>query len=594
MEEYSVKIDSRLRGNDTGDHHSVMETKEQVILVIDDSPSNIKVLVDTLKAEGFSTAIARNGETGLQRAEMLQPTLILLDVMMPEMDGFETCRRLKAKKATKEIPVIFMTALDSPDDKLTGLSLGAVDYVTKPFQVEEVLARVRIHHTLRQLQNQLQEENLRFRILEEATFEGLLIHEQGRILELNETLAAMFAYRRDEILGKALGEFLTRDSQRLVQRQLTVPDDLPHNIEGIAQDGSTLQLQIQGKSMPFKGRDVRVVAVRDIGWRQSLESENLSLRATLQKRDRFGKLIGRSLNMQKVYERITKAASSTGTVIIYGETGTGKELAAQTIFDLGDEYKKVFIPFNCGAITESLFESQLFGYKKGAFTGADRDTPGYFERAEGGTLFLDEIGELSPAMQTKLLRVLNDKSYTRVGDTRPRKADVRIIAATNKNLRELSSKGKFREDLFYRLHVLALDLPALRQRKDDIPLLIQHFLKLYTPEGRSAPEIPEMLFERFLSYEWPGNVRELGNEVYRFVTTGEPEFQGHLPRHASDGVELTKIRREGRNFQEIIEEVERQVLAEALIQYDHNRENTAEALQLPIRSLYRKIKKYGL
>ena len=571
-----------------------MKTEKQVILVIDDNPNNIKVLMETLQVEGFPTAIARNGATGLHRAKRLRPSLILLDVMMPEMDGFETCRRLKADEATKEIPVIFMTALDSPDDKLTGLSQGAVDYITKPFQVEEVLARVRIHHTIRQLQEQLQEENLRFRILEEATFEGLLIHEQGCILEFNETLATMFGYNRDEAIGKDIGDFLSVDSQQFVQRQLAVPDDLPHNIEGITKDGSSLQLQIQGKTMPFQGRKVRVVAVRDISWRQSLESENLSLRATLQKRERFGKLIGKSLSMHKVYERITTAAATTGTVIIYGETGTGKELVAHTVFELSDAYKKVFLPINCGAITESLFESQLFGYKKGAFTGADHDTPGYFERAEGGTLFLDEIGELSLSMQTKLLRVLNDKSYTRVGDTRPRKADVRIIAATNKNLRELAKKGEFREDLFYRLHVLALDLPPLRQRKDDIPLLIQHFLKLYTPNGTALPDIPDMIYEQFLSYEWPGNVRELTNEVYRFITTGEPEFQGAFSQNSEESGAFRHVHKEGQSFQSILDDLERQVLAEALIRYDHNRENTAEALQLSIRSLYRKIKKYGL
>jgi PAS domain S-box-containing protein len=563
------------------------------ILVVDDKKENLLVLRQILKKQGYNVQTANNGQAALEAAQATPPDLVLLDIMMPGMKGYEVCRHLKTGEKTRDIPVIFITALSETEDKLKGFEAGGVDYITKPFQPKEVVARVKAHLTIRHLQQQFQQECDRFRGLSEATFEGIVIHDQGNIIEVNQAIATMLGYSREDLIGKNILEFVPSEYHEMALHKIQTNDETPYELEAKRKDGSIFPIEIQAKIIHWQGHKVRMSAVRDITWRRKLEQENLTLKATLSTRDHFGLLVGESPAIHKIYERIASAAASDDTIIIYGETGTGKELVARTIFELSEQHTKNFVPVNCGAIQETLFEPQFFGYRKGAFTGAERDTLGYFDQARGGTLFLDEVGELTLTMQAKLLRVLQDGEYTPVGATTSRTADVRIIAATNRELRELVQEGKVREDFFHRLHVIALNVPPLRWRKEDIPLLITHFLAQRSSANETPPTIPGNIVEQLLAYDWPGNVRELFNELRRYLTTGELELSGaHLAR--PDRNSGLMIEPDGRTFNDIIEEVEKHLIANALVQHNGNKVKTAETLQIPLRSLHRKIKKYQL
>ena len=285
---------------------------------------------------------------------------------------------------------------------------------------------------------------------------------------------------------------------------------------------------------PFRNEEIRLV-VQNALERKILRQENRELKRELGQRNSFAGLIGKSKPMQRVYELIEKVAASNVNVLISGESGTGKELVARAIHYQGKRSGRPFVPVNCGAIPENLLESELFGHEKGSFTGAIQQKRGLFEVADGGTLFLDEIGELPPAMQVKLLRVLQEREIRRVGGTRDLPVDVRLVAATNKNLAKEVAAGRFREDLFYRLNVIPLELPPLRDRRQDIPLLVEHFYGRQT--GRGKVTITEGAMRRLLDYTWPGNIRELENVVERCIVLGHGKELGEecLPDHIRGG-----------------------------------------------------------
>lgn len=311
--------------------------------------------------------------------------------------------------------------------------------------------------------------------------------------------------------------------------------------------------------------------------RERLQAENTRLRELTQTRDRFGQIIGRSLPMQQIYELLPRTAQCNDTVLITGETGTGKGLLAHTLHQHSERKNKPFVPVNCGAIPEQLFEREFFGHVKGAFTGADRTVKGFLKHAEGGTLFLDEVGELPLSMQIKLLHLLDGDGYTPIGTSSKHYPDIRIITASNQNFERLIKNGDLREDFFYRINILPLELPPLRQRKDDIPLLIEHFLQHYDVE-----DAPERLYEQFQTYPWPGNVRELKNTIARILA-------GH------SGIQQAQDSRvHAASLQESLDAYEKGLIETALIQTGGHRETTAELLSISESSLYRKIKKFGL
>ena len=566
------------------------------VLVVDDQPEQLGALLKALQSAGYNLLIAQSGGEALQLLAQVQPDVILLDVTLPDMDGFDICRQLKGSQALRDIPVLFATAAADLASKLEGFRAGGADYITKPFQFEEVLARVGAHFTLRRLQKELAFEKERLQGLSNASFEGILLHDQGRILDANQTLEQLTGYSRQELLERNLADLLPPEWRGRAEELTDPRTPSAHEIDGQRKDGGLIALEMQSRLIRCWGRSICVSALRDISWRKELEgqarrleSENVILKASLSDRDHLGELVGRGPVMQKVYERLLKAALSDAPVVIYGETGSGKELAARTIWQLSEKFTDAFVPVNCAALQETLFESQFFGHRKGAFTGAIRDQPGYLDQARGGVLFLDEISELPPPIQAKLLRVLNNGEYTPVGDTVPRYADVRIIAATNQPLRSLTASGRFRQDLFYRLHVIGLDMPPLRQHKEDLPLLVAHFMRQMSPGGDGRRMLPEKILARFRQYDWPGNVRELTNEVRRYMAMDEIELQVLVSPGAATGPLA-----EGHTLHEQMAAFERQTIAEVLASVSGNRNKASELLKIPLPTLYRKIQKYRL
>ena len=323
-----------------------------------------------------------------------------------------------------------------------------------------------------------------------------------------------------------------------------------------------------------------------------LLKENRLLKMEVRKKFDFKNIIGKSRRMQEIFSLIEKVAPSTSTVLISGGSGTGKELVAKAIHYNSPRADKPFIPFSCGAIPETLVESELFGHTKGAFTGAIQAKRGLFEEANDGTLFLDEISSILPSAQVKLLRVLQEKEVMRVGSTERTKIDVRVIAATNENLEANVREGRFREDLFYRLHVFPIVLPDLKDRKEDIPLLASHFLDLYVKENQKQIEgISKEAMSLLLEYDWPGNVRELENTIERAVVMSEGNTLS--PKDLSRSVRkgISDLIRKGVIGRKSLEDIKTEYITEILKETHGNKKTAAEILKVNPRTLYRFAKK---
>ncbi len=576
------------------------------VLVIDDDPRILRLLTAYLAGVGFKVFPVKYGQHVFGMLEWQKPDVILLDILMPGMDGFELCRRLKENHLTRDIPVIFMSALNETFDKVKGFQLGAVDYIIKPLQLEEVRARIHAHLTIRQLQRQLQEQNellakqkIRFKRLADATFEGIVILDGGSILEANGALLNLYGYQQKDIVGKPFLYLIKPTEHERVAQYILVESQTPYESCGVKRDGSLFSFEMQSKLMPFLDQHLQVVAIRDLTLQREmerktaqLERENIQLRANIRERYRLGEIIGKSAPMQELYERILNAAESNAHVAVYGESGTGKELIARTIHKNSARHSKEFVVVNCGAIPDSLFESEFFGYRKGAFTGADRDKPGFFDLAHQGTLFLDEVGELSPLEQVKLLRAIESGEYTPLGSNKSKSVDVRIIAATHQDISSLRRKGRLRDDFFYRIHIITLTVPPLRERRSDISLLAEHFLEQQR-FGRKRWKLSGKLADALYAHHWPGNVRELRNVISRYLA-GQPleldrsknsefseNFNGHTGPEFEGAVQALRP---------AVEQFERQCILQALHQNQWHREHTAQALKLPIRTLHRKMK----
>ncbi len=327
---------------------------------------------------------------------------------------------------------------------------------------------------------------------------------------------------------------------------------------------------------------------------KELFRENRILRRELNKQYGFSNIIGTSSALQAVFRLVEKVSNTNANILIQGESGTGKELIARAIHQQSTRNDKPFVAINCGALPENLLESELFGHTKGAFTDAKTDKQGLFRSAEGGTIFLDEIGEMPVSLQVKLLRALQEHEVTPIGSTVPIKFDARIIAATNRNLEEEVSKGNFREDLFYRLNVIEVYLPPLRERREDIPLLVKHFVTKSSQEHKSPEKIVEKeAMTALINYNWQGNIRELQNAVERaFILSGETIDLENLPpkvkRNLEQGIEI-------RNLDEMnptLEEVERRYVLETLKSVNQDKALAANILGIDLSTLYRKLKRY--
>jgi len=388
-----------------------MDEEKKIILVVEDEKPLRIALCNVLQDEGFCILEAEDGKIALELMRDNRPNLIITDLKMPKVDGMKLLKRIKEIDQT--LPVIVITAYGTSSTAIDAMKHGAYDYITKPFDLDEVL--------------------------------------------------------------------------------MTVKRALSH---------------------------------------EALAMEVKSLKDELSEKYRIDNIIGNSSQMQEIYKTIGRIAESKATVLIQGESGTGKELVANAVHYNSLRKSGPFIKMNCAALPETLLESELFGHEKGSFTGAVTARRGKFEAAHGGTIFLDEIGEMSPMLQSKLLRILQDQTFDRIGGNQSITVDVRVIAATNKNLEEEVKKGKFREDLYYRLNVVFIQIPPLRNRKEDVIPLIEYFLRKYSSEVKSETiGISKAVVDILLNYDWPGNVRELENVIERSIvfSGGKTIVPEHLP-----------------------------------------------------------------
>ncbi len=484
-----------------------------------------------------------------------------------------------------------------------------------------------LHNSTEHLQQEMTErqhadQSLRvseqqYRLLAENVADGIGIIQDGKLVFVNDALATMLGYTTRQLLGKDAFDLVHdayRDAFRTRVQSLT-NDDLTQNWEAMyrARDGRDVWTESRHRVIEWEGQSALLATVRDVTARKlreramekeraHLRKENVQLRSAIEDRSQFGDMIGKSPAMQEVYAQIVTAAAVDANVLISGESGTGKELAAHTIHQLSHRKSQQFVDVNCGAIPENLFEREFFGHHKGAFTGAEKDMPGLFDRAHKGTLFLDEVGELPPAMQVKLLRVLETGEYTPVGQNRPRTVDVRLVAATNKNLETLVKQGLMRADFFYRIYVLSIAMPPLRQHPEDIPLLIDHFLRRYYAANADArPTVPEQIaalpadiIETLSQQPWPGNVRELYNVLHRYLQEHRLTFSDTHPTPAANSADAAESTLNGLTFREAIEAYEQRLIAAAMAHNDNNTAQAAASLDIPLRTLYRKIEKYHL
>ncbi len=344
--------------------------------------------------------------------------------------------------------------------------------------------------------------------------------------------------------------------------------------------------------------DEIVSKVETIAQLKSLILENQYLRQELTEKYNFDQIIGRNPKMLELFELIRAIAPTNSTILIRGENGTGKELIANAVHFNSNRVKKSLIKVNCSVLSEHLLESELFGHIKGSFTGAYKDKVGRFELADGGTIFLDEIGDISPNMQLKLLRVLQEREFERVGDTKTIKVDVRIIAATNRDLENAMNEGKFRQDLFYRLNVIPIEVPPLRERKDDIPILVSHFVNKFSKEmEKSIQGVDEEAIKRLQAYHWPGNIRELENIIQRAIVLSKSEALTckDFPENIMQPDNPTNMPIDtDKPLTDLVDNYEKQIILKALSENNHNKLRTAEKLGIHRSTFMSKLKKYDI
>ncbi|MBI5092929.1 MAG: sigma-54-dependent Fis family transcriptional regulator [Candidatus Hydrogenedentes bacterium] len=434
------------------------------ILIVDDQRQNLYLLETLLKSHGFEVASAENGAVALELARNAPPAMIIADILMPVMDGFELYRQWKSDARLRSIPFIFYTATytDIKDEEFSK-SLGADRFLTKP-QQPEVLLQI-IQETLVESDHVMN-----------AEADSAPVAEVGVLQKYNEALF-----------------------RRLERKMLQLENEIDERKQAEAMLSSALE-----ELEKLKNR---------------LAAENVYLQSELAGRATFDDIVGDSAAMRQVLFRVEQVAPTDATVLLCGETGTGKGLVAKAIHKRSPRKDKPFVTVNCSALPATLVESELFGRERGSFTGATSQI-GRFELADGGTLFLDEVGDLPLELQPKLLRAVQDGEFERVGSPHTTRVNVRIIAATHRNLAEEAQKGAFRKDLYYRLNLIPLALPALREHKDDISALLKHLVEKFARRhAKSITAIHASVINDFMAYDWPGNVRELENIVERAVIT---------------------------------------------------------------------------
>ncbi|BCS53723.1 sigma-54-dependent Fis family transcriptional regulator [Geobacter sp. SVR] len=484
----------------------------QRILVTDDEEGVRLTLARLLEAEGYRVDTAGSRTETLELLSRNDYAVVFLDIMLGTDNGIDLLREIRG--FFPGIQVVMITGRPDVGSAATAVRLGAFDYIVKPVRYETLAAIAR--HALKS--KLLADEQERTRANLNAIFSSvsdaiIMVDNEQRLIQYNSAAAAMCGYHDGQtgcslmdinfgcggVCRHALIETMTTGTSQQLDRFEC--RKAGHGTSRILSFRATPVTEADGT---IKGA---VAVLRD-------ETRLDALERVLQQRDQFHGLIGRNAGMQKIYSLIEALSDVHTTVLINGESGTGKELVAAALHVSGRRKSGPLVTVNCSALSETLLESELFGHVRGAFTGAIANKAGRFEKANGGTLLLDEIGDISPAMQMRLLRVLQEREVERVGGSAPIKVDVRVIAATNQDLAEKVRQGTFRQDLYFRINVVRLELPPLRDRLDDLPLLAEHFLKTFTCVfGKSIRAFSDDVFALFLRYDWPGNVRQLEHVI---------------------------------------------------------------------------------
>ncbi len=518
------------------------------ILYVEDEEEireNIKIF---LNFQGFDVITANDGRQALLLLETNTPHLILTDLIMPNMDGMQLLHSLSEKSL--EVPIIVVTAHGTMESAIQALKAGASDFLTKPIDFEYMIKVIQKVLSRRELEIRVQEQQEQMsRIVNSALDAIISMDSQMNIVIMNPAAESIFQCQANQVAGQRIHQFLRPgcakklegivshfDTLALDRNYLWITDGL------MAKRLDESEFPAEGTLSRFEmnGKPYYTLILRDINQRLEAEKtinklldEAEYLKEEIKDIHNFGEIIGRSQVLLDVLQDVQQVAVTDATVLILGETGTGKELFARAIHQNSRRQKKPFIKVNCAAIPAALIESEFFGHEQGAFTGATKKRDGRFTLADGGTIFLDEIGELPLDLQSKLLRVLQEGEFEPVGSSKTKKVDVRVIAATNRDLSKSVQEGEFREDLYYRLNVFPITLPPLRERGDDVILLATAFAQHFSKKnGLVIQPLTEDCIRCLKAYDWPGNIRELQNVIERAVITarnGKLNFTRALP-----------------------------------------------------------------
>ncbi len=588
----------------------------QKILVIDDESSIRKVLCEHLSLEGYEVFSAENGEAGLELFSQHNPQVIILDLKMPRMSGMEFLDQLTSKTKVAH-SIIVLTGYGSNQDIRKCYQLGVQSFLRKPVNLFELSGIIKRSFELRQYEEDLKQEiearkqayqqlekevkakqeaytqlEIEHRLLKktlDGIAEGVVtLDHTFRIQRISEKACSILEMPEEEVVGKPAASILgssiagpTGELMKCVQLRMKVSDI---QTQLLCPSGAIIPIRLSIIPLNISStREGWLLLFQDLIEEERLMREKPGSFA-------YGQMISCDSNMKKIFNLIDKIALSNAAVLIVGESGTGKELVAREIHKRSSRAQGPFHAVNCAAISPYLLESEFFGHERGSFTGAHQTKPGHFELTHKGTFFLDEVGEIPLELQGKLLRVLQEQSFKRVGGTKTLHVDVRMIAATNKDLKALVQKRLFREDLYYRLHVVPVNLPPLRERLQDIPILITAFIEeLNRKENRYVRGIAPGALQQLLHYSWPGNIRELYHTIeYAFAISTSSILQAHhLPDELQ--VEHTSI---GNDLP--LPQSEKELIFQALQKTNFSKPKAAALLGIHRSTFYRKLKRYGM
>ncbi|WP_277057985.1 sigma-54 dependent transcriptional regulator [Trichlorobacter lovleyi] len=551
------------------------------ILIVDDEIPVTRLISTVLGNDGHQTDVAHSCHDALTLIGQYPYDVIFIDIKLDRDQGGLALLKT-ATTITPTSRVIMMTGYPDVATATEAVRYGAFDYLCKPFDSLQISSITR--HAIENRRLQLEREQFRANLeaINRSISDAIIMVDQRLQLQHLNDAALQCGYNPAQ-LGQPLDQLSTGclGSCRMALAE-TVRTGQRHELKRIECRGTGNRTRIVSViATPTTSEDgARTGAVAVIRDETRLDD----LERQLQQRSRFHTIIGHAPVMQQLYTRIEALADVTSTVLICGESGTGKELVAQALHECGARKQKPFVKLNCSALPEGLLESELFGHIRGAFTGAIKDKMGRFQKAHGGTIFLDEIGDISPALQIRLLRVLQEREIERVGDTTPIKIDVRVIAATHRNLQDKVRRGEFRQDLYYRLNVVRLDTPPLRERLEDLPLLVEHFLHHFSHKfNRSCSSISDDVLAALHSHSWPGNVRELEHLIEHacILTQGSIITSEALP------AEFFSIVQPGRSTTPAPQPRSALDLQEALRRTRGNRTEAAKLLGISRRTFYR-------